>query len=85
MAVEITKITNGGANGFNAIINSAATNINNAAADINTQLSTFDPTSPGELLRMQQNLANYNLAITVTASVIKSLEDTTKSVAQKLS
>ena len=70
--------------GFNSVVDSATTSINTSANAINEQLANFNPTDPGSLLKMQQQLANYNLAITVTASIIKSLEDTVKSVAQKL-
>lgn len=82
----ITKITGaaGGPGGFNGVVDLAAKSINDSAAGINAQMAKFDPTDPGALLKMQQQLANYNLAITVTASIIKSLEDTVKSVAQKL-
>lgn len=75
----------GGNKGFNGVIDAAATKINDAANSINTQLANYDPTDPGSLLRTQQALATYNLSITVTSSLIKSIEDTTKSVAQKLS
>ena len=71
--------------GFNGIIDAATGAINTSADQINAQLANYNPTDPGSLLQMQQCLANYNLAITVTSSLIKSLEDTVKSVAQKLS
>jgi type III secretion apparatus needle protein len=73
-----------GPGGFNGVVDFAAGKISDAAAGINTQLQNFDATDPGQLLKMQQALANYNLSITVTSSIIKSLEDTVKSVAQKL-
>lgn len=74
-----------GRTGFNGVIGATTNAINTSANAINDQLANFNPTDPGSLLQMQQQLANYNLAITVTSSLIKSLEDTVKSVAQKLS
>lgn len=51
-----------------AAITSAATNVN-------------DPTN---LISMQKELANYNMALMVQSSVIKSIEETAKSITQKL-
>ena len=73
-----------GASGFNGVVGAATTAINNSANAINGSLANFNPSDPGSLLQMQQQLANYNLAITVTSSIIKSLEGTVQAVAQKL-
>ena len=73
-----------GPTGFNGVINATTNSINSSANAINGQLASFNPTDPGSLLQMQQQLANYNLAITVTSSLIKSLEGTVQAVAQNL-
>ena len=84
-AVAPAPGTLSGSAGFNGVLGATTQSINTSANAINARLANFDPTDPGSLLQMQQQLANYNLAITVTSSLIKSLEDTVKSVAQKLS
>lgn len=39
---------------------------------------------PTNLIAMQQQLSNYNMAMQVQSSVMKSIEDTAKSITQKL-
>jgi len=51
------------------------TAIDNASSNVN------DPTN---LISMQKELANYNMALMVQSSVIKSIEETAKSITQKL-
>jgi len=51
------------------------TAITNASANAN------DPTN---LIKMQQELSNYNMAMQVQSSVMKSIEETAKSITQKL-
>jgi type III secretion apparatus needle protein len=46
-----------------------------AASNVN------DPTN---LIKMQKELANYNMALMVQSSVVKSIEETAKSITQKL-
>lgn len=71
--------------GADGVISAATDKINGSADKINALLENYDPNNPASLLQAQQALANYNLAITVTSSFIKSLEDTTKAVAQHVS
>lgn len=71
--------------GADAVIAASTDKINTAADTINGLLADYNPNNPASLLQAQQALANYNLAITVTSSFIKSLEDTTKAVAQHVS
>lgn len=73
-----------GLQGFNAVVEGAAGKINASAQEINNLLANYDPSDPGSLLKTQQALATYNLSISVTAAMIKSLEETTKGVAQRL-
>jgi type III secretion apparatus needle protein len=42
------------------------------------------PNDPVNMIQMQRDLANYTLALSVQSSVIKSLEETAKSITQKL-
>ena len=44
-------------------------------------LNVNDPTN---LIKMQKELANYNMALMVQSSVVKSIEETAKSITQKL-
>jgi type III secretion apparatus needle protein len=71
--------------GADGVMAAAKDKINNSADQINTLLANYDPSNPASLLVAQQAMANYNLAITVTSSFIKSIEDTTKAVAQHIS
>lgn len=43
-----------------------------------------NPGDPSNMIAMQVALTNYSLALQVQSSVIKSLEDTAKSITQKL-
>jgi len=46
--------------------------------------ASADPTDTVALLEMQQALAEYNVALQVKSAVIKSVEDTAKSITQRL-
>lgn len=43
-----------------------------------------NPNDPTALIQMQQELAMYNIAMQTQSAVIKSIEDTAKSVTQRL-
>ena len=43
-----------------------------------------NPNDPTNLIKMQAAMANYNMALMVTSSVVKSVEETAKSITQKL-
>lgn len=43
-----------------------------------------NPTDPTNMIQMQVALANYGLALQVQSSIVKSLEETAKSITQKL-
>ena len=64
---------------FEASASAASTSLKTAidAAALNIN----DPTN---LIKMQKELANYNMALMVQSSVVKSLEETGKSITQKL-
>jgi type III secretion apparatus needle protein len=71
--------------GSDGVISAATDKINNSANEINNLLANYNPNNPASLLVAQQAMANYNLSITVASSFIKSIEDTTKAVAQHIS
>lgn len=43
-----------------------------------------NPNDPANLIKMQAAMANYNTALMVASSVVKSVEETAKSLTQKL-
>lgn len=55
-----------------------------AKLDAAIQTAAQDPTDTVALLEMQQALAEYNVALQVKSAVIKSVEDTAKSITQRL-
>ena len=61
-----------------------------ATTDASTQVETAianasgNPGDPSNMIAMQVALTNYSLALQVQSSVIKSMEDTAKSITQKL-
>lgn len=67
---------------FNTFSN-AATSASDALRESIDQagVNINDPTN---LIRMQKDLANYNMALMVQSSVVKSIEETGKSITQKL-
>jgi len=64
---------------FSGGVDAASSNLNTAIA--NASSNANDPTN---LIKMQQELSNYNMAMQVQSSVMKSIEDTAKSITQKL-
>lgn len=46
--------------------------------------SALNPADPTNLIRMQAAMANYNMAMMVSSSLVKSVEETAKSITQKL-
>ena len=88
-ATTITPITIGldgtGAIG-DQIITAFADQTNSAAQNVNDSIaaSSQNPGDPSTMIEMQVALANYSIALQVQSSVVKSLEDTAKSITQKL-
>ena len=64
---------------FSDGVSNASSSLQNAIA--NASSNANDPTN---LIKMQQELSNYNMAMQVQSSVMKSIEDTAKSITQKL-
>ena len=55
----------------------------------NTLAATLDaaaaaPNDPVNMIKMQKDLANYTLSLSVQSAVVKSIEETAKSITQKL-
>jgi hypothetical protein len=64
---------------FSGSVSSASTSLQDAITKAGQNAS--DPTN---LIAMQQQLSNYNMAMQVQSSVMKSVEETAKSITQKL-
>jgi len=64
---------------FKAQTNTAATAVNAAIT-----AASANPGDPTNMIQMQVALANYNIALQVQSSVVKSIEETAKSITQKL-
>lgn len=60
--------------------------INNAGAALQTAIAKAgdNPSDPTNLIKMQAAMAQYNTALMVASSVVKSVEETAKSITQKL-
>lgn len=87
-ASTITPITvNSGTGAIgDQIITAFADQTNSAAEAVNASItaSSANPGDPSTMIEMQVALANYSIALQVQSSVVKSLEDTAKSITQKL-
>lgn len=69
-----------------AIFDAFKGGVQTAAEALNTAInaSAVNPTDPTTMIQMQVALANYNISLSVQSSVIKSIEETAKSITQKL-
>ena len=63
---------------------SVATGSATTQVEASIQAASDNPGDPSNMIAMQVALTNYSLALQVQSSVIKSLEDTAKSITQKL-
>jgi type III secretion apparatus needle protein len=75
MALTVNDVYTKFASGVTAASAALQGAIDSASSNVN------DPTN---LISMQKELANYNMALMVQSSVIKSIEETAKSITQKL-
>ena len=64
---------------FTSAVTTAGGNLQDAITAASQNVN--DPTN---LIKMQKELANYNMALMVQSSVVKSIEETAKSITQKL-
>jgi type III secretion apparatus needle protein len=65
---SFTKSVSDSADNLNKAIESASKNVND----------------PVNLITMQKELANYNMALQTQSAIVKSVEETAKSITQKL-
>lgn len=70
----------------NQIMDAFKIETNAAAAAVNDAItaSSANPGDPSSMIAMQVAMANYSISLQVQSSVIKSIEDTAKSITQKL-
>jgi type III secretion apparatus needle protein len=67
-------------------LNVFTTNINASGAALQTAIGDAgaNPNDPTNLIKMQAAMATYNTSLMVASSVVKSIEETAKSLTQKL-
>ncbi len=70
----------------NDVYTSFQSGVTSASAALQTAITSASSNvnDPTNLISMQKELANYNMALMVQSSVIKSIEETAKSITQKL-
>jgi type III secretion apparatus needle protein len=70
----------------NSVFNSFSSAVTDASKSLQTAITnaSANANDPTNLIKMQQELSNYNMAMQVQSSVMKSIEDTAKSITQKL-
>lgn len=70
----------------NDVYTTFSTGVTAASASLNSAITAAsnNVNDPTNLISMQKELANYNMALMVQSSVIKSIEETAKSITQKL-
>jgi type III secretion apparatus needle protein len=77
-----------GASGItvNTVFSAFSDGVSSASSNLQTAISnaSSNANDPTNLIKMQQELSNYNMAMRVQSSVMKSIEDTAKSITQKL-
>ena len=75
-----------GAINVNNVFSAFSGGVQNASDALNTAIknASANANDPTNLISMQQQLSNYNMAMQVQSSVMKSIEDTAKSITQKL-
>jgi type III secretion apparatus needle protein len=70
------------------VYNTFATNVATASTNLETAItdaaSGANPNDPVNMIKMQKELANYSMSLQVQSSVVKSIEETAKSITQKL-
>ena len=67
---------------YDTFADAVATSGETLATTLNAASSA--PNDPVNMIKMQRDLANYTLSLSVQSAVIKSIEETAKSVTQKL-
>jgi len=67
---------------FDAFTTGVSTSGSNLNEAINTASS--DVNNPTNWIKMQKELANYNMALQTQSAIVKTVEETSKSITQKL-
>lgn len=67
---------------FDAFTTGVSTSGSNLNEAINTASS--DVNNPTNLIKMQKELANYNMSLQTQSAIVKTVEETSKSITQKL-
>ena len=82
----MSGITTGTGVSVNQVFSSFASGVSDASSALNAAIANAsgNVNDPTNLIKMQQQLSNYNMAMQVQSSVMKSIEDTAKSITQKL-
>ena len=70
----------------NTVFSTFSEGVGQASSNLQSAISaaSSNANDPTNLIKMQQELSNYNMAMQVQSSVMKSIEDTAKSITQKL-
>jgi type III secretion apparatus needle protein len=70
----------------NNVFSTFSKGVQTASDDLSKAITaaSTNANDPTNLIKMQQQLSNYNMAMQVQSSVMKSIEDTAKSITQKL-
>ena len=84
MADPVSSATSGIT--VNSVFSAFSGGVDTASSALNSAISaaSSNANDPTNLIKMQQELSNYNMAMQVQSSVMKSIEDTAKSITQKL-
>lgn len=84
MADPVSSATSG--INVNAVFSSFSDGVSSASSNLQAAITnaSTNANDPTNLIKMQQELSNYNMAMQVQSSVMKSIEDTAKSITQKL-
>ncbi len=79
MGIEGNLTVNKAFEAFTDSVKSTGTALNTAINDASTNVN--DPTN---LIKMQKELANYNMSLQTQSAIVKTVEETSKSITQKL-
>ena len=70
----------------NTAFSAFTTGVDKAGAELNKAIESASKNvnDPVNLINMQKELANYNMALQTQSAIVKSVEETAKSITQKL-
>lgn len=79
MAIEGNLTVNKAFDAFTDSVQKTGTALNTAITNASSNVN--DPTN---LIKMQKELANYNMSLQTQSAIVKTVEETAKSITQKL-